>query len=217
MKRLMLIASLAIVAAVVAPVASASAATELVGSCTITGEASFTAGGLVAHLPKLPTEAKLLTYKFENKAIAPAGVDGTHCTGTVLENAIPVAVVSPTEPAKADVHGEGLLSCPASIGGFEEPVPGEKTGAPGEGKIEVTGLTVPSLAKKTYLVPFKGFKFVAVGTNVNFVINEVPPGSAATGTASFAADIQGVRECGEPGKPGPSSLEFAAAAAGKIG
>ena len=66
MKKLSLAACLAIVATVVAPVASASAAT-LVGTCTITGTAEFTPEGL----PALLTEAKKLNYAFGSGGIGP--------------------------------------------------------------------------------------------------------------------------------------------------
>ena len=179
-KRLFLVASLCVTACVVAPLAAASAA-EFTGTCVIKGNATF-AGNASGRLPKTPFET--LEYKFTSGA-------GTTC--------IRAGKTEP-ETASAALHGKGLLSCPASIGGY-----GSTTEPAGEGTLKVGA----EEAK------FK-FRFYAVAVNVVFEIlkGELP---LARGTASFAKDTAAVQECGTPGAEGPKELAFEAAAAGTIG
>jgi hypothetical protein len=178
MKKLILLASLCIAGFVVAPVASASAAT-FVGSCAIKGTAVFGAA-----LPK--TEPLLTTtYTFDSEA-------GTTCSGVIIEGTSEVTVNEAN--AKAHVEGKGELSCLRS-----------KSTTSGNGSVTIKGKTAV----------FTGFEFVGVGVNVTFTINGGE--SLAGGTASFAADTKGVKQCAEPGVLGPTHLEFAAAAKGKLG
>jgi hypothetical protein len=208
MKKLILIACLAVVAVVVAPIASASAAPvkgeELIGACTITGTATITPEGL-STLPKK------LSYSFVSGPIkvGPAPeTDLTTCTG-VAKAAVPPVDVTVAGKASASVSGEGQLSCPVSVGGFG-PLPViENTGEPGSGHITVTG----QLSGQEIEVLFKGFKFVGTGTDVTLAIDE--GGSAAAGHATFAQDVAAVGLCATAAEP--TKLQFTAVAAGKIG
>ena len=179
MKRLFLVAGLCVAAALVAPIASASAATEFVGSCAIQGTASF--GGVA--LPK--TEPALLGYSFDSGP-------GTTCSGVIIEGAAEVTVNEAN--AKAHVEGKGELSCAHS-----------KSTTPGSGSVTIKGKTAV----------FTGFEFVAAGVDVTFTINGGE--SLASGSASFAGDTAGVKQCAEPGVSGPKELAFTAAAKGKLG
>lgn len=103
MKRLILIASLCVAAAVVAPIASASAAT-FTGKCTIKGEAKF--GG--ATLTK--TLQTNLKYTFEDKEKEAVCVEES---GTVREGRAEVKggvfEGSCTGEGKSTTDGEGAL------------------------------------------------------------------------------------------------------------
>jgi hypothetical protein len=189
MKKLLLVASLAVIAALVAPVASASAAEsewKFSGSCTITGTAKFIGGGL----PQSPLEPKELGYEFNSEPIA--GVEGTECAGTA-ENTTTHVTEAASGKAKAHVEGKGVLSC----------AKGESVKGTGKGYLEVNG-------KKA---TFAGFEFTSAGTQVVFTIKTAE--SNAGGTASFASDTTDIRECAL-GKE-PTKLEFSASASGVIG
>jgi hypothetical protein len=88
MKKLILVASLALVAAVVAPIGSASA--NVTGVCEIEGPAKFTT---------LEKEKKLVTYSFTSSKVT--------C------NTVPAA-----EKGKVTVSGEAELSCTEGLGGL---------------------------------------------------------------------------------------------------
>jgi hypothetical protein len=203
MKKLMLAACLTIVAVVVAPVATANAG-ELIGACTITGEATIT-----PKLPKLPGETpKLYSYTFKSKEIAVLG-ELTQCTGSYKETiAEAPGTLAELAPASAEVTGEALVSCPVSVGGVPVPVIESVAGAPGSGYIEAAG----------HKAEFKkAFTFVGTGTDVHFAIAEPPLGSAAAGEATFATDIGAVLKCAGVESGEVKSLEFTAVASGKVG
>jgi hypothetical protein len=211
MKKLILIACLAVVAAVVAPVASASAG-ELIGTCTITGTATIEPEGLPSPSASLePPEVKLtkkLTYKFKSEAIALVG-NQTTCSGTGKEAGIDVAVAG---GASASVEGKGQLSCPASVGGGGVVL---ESGAPGVGTIKAKGKVLPLLTtEEEVTASFTGFIFVGTGTNVTFAIQDAG-GSAAAGEATFAQDVAAVGACATSAEP--TKLQFTAVATGKIG
>jgi hypothetical protein len=212
MKKLMLIACLAVVAAVVAP-ASASAVVvpyEFIGACTISGTAKFTnAAGVPKRLSKTPPplqEAETATnYSFTSGEISlPTGEkrELTECSGVAKARA-----GGPPEPqvkasAKAVVGGAGELSCPAST---------NATKTPGAGYLEVP-------KGSEHRAEFSNFVFVGVGAVVAFTIVEPLVPAAAAGTASFASDVKGVKACGDPTNlTEPTELDFTAAASGKIG
>jgi hypothetical protein len=193
MKKLILIAALAIVTAVVVPVASASADEyEFSGSCTITGSATFTTG-----LPPGPlTKALNDEYTFTSGKTL-AGKDGTACAGIAKDITTngPAEAASGTGEAgtaSATVSGKGNLSCTAS----ESIAPG------GSGSITVAGKTAK----------FTGFEFTAAGSVVIFTIKG--GASTAGGAATFATAVNGVKECALG--PAPTKLEFTASASGKI-
>jgi hypothetical protein len=98
MKKLILIACLAVLAVAVAPVASASAA-ELKGECTIEGTATF------GHA--LSPKALQNQYKFTSSSVKCTGLNGT---------------TPETATFEAEVSGEGQLSCAVSNGALETPV-----------------------------------------------------------------------------------------------
>jgi hypothetical protein len=116
MKKLMLIASLALVAVALVPAASASAA--LTGSCELRGEAELN--------PPLGATPKATKFKFTNATGAEKvcnGVEGTEVKKLAI--------------LQAKVEGEGQLSCPVG----ENLVPGLEGGVSGTGEIELEGET----------------------------------------------------------------------------
>jgi hypothetical protein len=76
MKKLMLVASLCIAAFVVAPIASASAAETLTGSCAVKGTATFSKA-------KLENTTNLVGYGFEGEATCVEAGTGLVQKGTV--------------------------------------------------------------------------------------------------------------------------------------
>jgi len=112
MKRLILIAGACVLGIVMAPIASASAA-SFAGSCEINGNAKF-------GKPLSNTTPKSNTYEFLSGA-------GTTCTqaGTTLK-----------AKAKAEVSGKGHLACAVAEGGLGVELEGETT-APGTGKLTI--------------------------------------------------------------------------------
>jgi hypothetical protein len=108
MKRLMLFASLCVAAAVLAPVAAASAA-QVKGSCKIDGKASFT-----TKLPFLEPGANKYAFK---------GAFKCKVEGKEVES-----------EGTAEVTGEGKLACAVSHGGVA--VVG--SGGPGPGTLKET-------------------------------------------------------------------------------
>jgi hypothetical protein len=111
MKKVIVVAGLAVLAIAVAPVASASAA-ELKGECTIEGVATF------GHA--LSPKALQNTYKFTSTSVKCAGLNGT-----TPETGVTGA---------AEVSGAGQLSCAVSNGALQTPA-GAVTGA---GKITLS-------------------------------------------------------------------------------
>jgi hypothetical protein len=112
MKRLILIAGVCVLGSVVAPIASASAAT-FVGSCEINGNAKF-------GKPLSNTTPKNNTYEFLSGA-------ATTCTQ---------AGSTEKAKAKAEVSGKGHLACAVAEGGLGVELEGETT-APGTGKLTI--------------------------------------------------------------------------------
>jgi hypothetical protein len=110
-KRLILVASVAIVALVVAPVASSGAA-ELTGSCAIKGKAEFKKGGLEAKLSE--TFQEKLEYKFEGEAKCASTTPPVERKGTVT--------VSGT--FKGTCTGPGESESPEGEGVLQETLPG---------------------------------------------------------------------------------------------
>ena len=110
MKKLILIACLAVLAVAVVPVASASAA-ELKGECTIEGIANF------GHA--LSPKALQNQYKFTSSSVKCTGLNGT---------------TPETATGAAEVSGEGQLSCAVSNGALQTPA-GPVTGS---GKISLS-------------------------------------------------------------------------------
>jgi hypothetical protein len=112
MKRLILIAGVCVLGIVLAPIASASAAT-FVGSCEINGNAKF-------EKPLSNTTPKNNKYAFTSGA-------GTTCTQAgSIEKA----------KAKAEVSGKGHLACAVAEGGLGVELEGETT-APGTGLLTI--------------------------------------------------------------------------------
>jgi len=111
MKRLMLLAILCVGGAVVAPITSASA--ELVGACTINGNATFSQG-----LPFVEPAPRGYTFVSTSAS----------CTGTNTETK-----AVETKEASATLSGHGELSCAVANGLLE--VKGEVKGG-GTLKIE---------------------------------------------------------------------------------
>jgi hypothetical protein len=112
MKRLILIASLCALGIVMAPIASASAA-SFVGACEINGNATF-------EKPLSNTTPKSNKYEFKSGP-------GTTCTqaGSTVK-----------AKAKAEVSGKGHLACAVAEGGLGVELEGETTAA-GTGKLVI--------------------------------------------------------------------------------
>jgi hypothetical protein len=216
MKRLLLAASLCVVAFVVAPLASASGAT-FVGACVIKGKATFGEGAGKFTGAKLKTvpEKGTKEQNYEFKSDPNGGVPTTFCAHLNLTEAqklaaepsvaaIETAVKEHTTfPAEAEVKGEkAALGCEKSAGGFGKLEPYGETGAPGTGKVKVGGVTAP----------VEKFKFLGTGTDVHFTVEP----TFAAGEATFAEDLEGLSACLSE-KEGPKELHFTAVAAGVIG
>jgi hypothetical protein len=188
-KKVTLLACLAIAAAVVVPVASANAA-ALVGTCTIEGTATFP--------EKLPPNGKLAhrTYTFTDEGKGSCtGTEGTN--GPKINEAI----------KEAKVEGKGELACLVSEN--EATLSGETLGN-GTGKLVLA-------SGKTF--EFNKFTFVAAAGDVNFTGSAIPATEGAFGgTAEFATNSNAtvLKECasGEPEEVG--SLGFTAVATGAI-
>jgi hypothetical protein len=190
MKRLFLVAGLCIAAALVAPVASASAET-LAGECKIHGTASFsTATEAEAELTLTPRKLK---YKFTSKAggkVIVVGGAGAECDGVRLGNPSGGRVHL---SGSATVEGEGTLSCGASV-------------SEGEGPGTLT------LGTESY--PFN-LTFVGKGPNVTLAATPIGAMGASSGEATFAnSEIEPAAKCLTGG--GVKKLEFEAVAAGVI-
>jgi hypothetical protein len=212
--KLLLAAALCVVAVVVVPIASASAAFK--GTCKFHGTATIT-GGLNTTPPENLTTWGLQPYEFTSEEQEVAGVKfkGVECVTTEGKK----EEGNKAEGYEAYVKGKGKLSCLASAAGYlgeeVEPVTGIKvkgSGPPGTGYLELPGLPVEAAGK--HRVFFK-FQFLGAGTVITFSILNEEGKVEATGTASFTADIKAVKECQEGKKP--VTLKFSAEAAGEIG
>jgi hypothetical protein len=109
MKRLFLVAGLCVAAALVVPIASASA-NSLTGVCEINGEAIFTPA-----LTPVPTET---TYSFKSTSA----------------KCIRAGMTAPETASVPKLEGKGLLSCEAGAGGLGGST---GTGLPGKGELVV--------------------------------------------------------------------------------
>jgi hypothetical protein len=115
MKRLLLAISLSVVAAALAPIASASATPgTFTGACKISGTAEFGGAKLSTKQPKQAL------FSFTANAAT------SKCEGT------PAGAVFNS----ASVHGEGQLACSVSNGAAEVEILGK---VKGEGEIEISG------------------------------------------------------------------------------
>lgn len=189
MKRLFLVASLALVAVVVAPIASASA-TTVKGVCTIEGTATiFEKGSFTIEEALEVKGTKEQNYKFNANA-------GTHCAGVNEKNEPATATV-----VKAEVKGEGDLGCEESK---------SKSGS-GEIELSVTGKDTITTFKFTGKAT--EVKFEAEGANVKALTG----GGPAVGEASFGEDLGAVAKCNPLlSKVGPKKLKFVAITVGTI-
>lgn len=97
MRRLLAVVALTLGAVVLVPVASSSAAT-FAGACTISGNATFSGGGL-------QNTPQTLSYTFDSTGGGPLA---DNCTGS-LNNGVPA-----TYPITANASGSGTLSCAAA-------------------------------------------------------------------------------------------------------
>jgi hypothetical protein len=158
MKKLMLVASLCVVAAVVAPITSASAGP---GACKIVGTAEFKKGaGALEPLPF--AEPAQRGYKF-------TAVPGASFAGAGTSGCIEGGVEKKLE--SASVEGEGEIACVVANGAV-----GVKGTVTGTGKVKIG-----AEPEKEFF-----FKFVAAGANVAVVITEKGgDGVNATGDAQF--------------------------------
>lgn len=189
MKKLMLVASLAIVAVAVVPIASASAFT---GHCKIYGKAKFTGG----TLPFAPPEQRGFEFNAENFAASLPEVLATEKTGCATET------LEFQKVLKATVHGEGQLSCAVSNGKVE--VKGKVTG---EGEIEVAGKKVTF--KFEFVAAAGAVPFTAVGPEITAAgtAEFLTPGNGEQKAETVTKCVKG--EIVE--------LPFEAVTAGKIG
>jgi hypothetical protein len=163
MKKLVLAGCLAIIGCVAAPVATASAAEA--GGCTFEGEVTFGPG---QHLGTTP---KQMSYKFINKNVG--GAVGNECKLSGGNRAV----------TKAEVNGEGELSCGVSQG-----VVGIKGLAAATSNVKVEGRT-----------EFSGpFKFAGAGATVGFAAEGTNSESltfTAAGQANFLKNAGSVAGC----------------------
>jgi hypothetical protein len=158
MKKLILVATVALVAVAVVPITSASA---LTGSCKIVGSAEFKKGA--GPLEPLPFEKPAQRgYQFK----AEPGKDFAAAEKSGCREAPAVEV----ELNKASVAGEGQLACVAANGNPSVELLGKVEGT---GKIKLGAGTEKE---------FK-FEFVAAGGNVAVVAKGT--GVNATGDAEF--------------------------------
>jgi hypothetical protein len=185
-KKVMLVASLAIVAAVVAPVASASAAT-LAGTCTIEGTATFP--------EKLPPNGKLAEREYKFKDEAKGSCHGTISGGLTIEENI----------KEATVEGKGELAC--LVAENEATLAGKTIGG-GTGKVILNSGTEFQFNEFKFAAAAGDVNFTGkpVGAEGGF------GGSAEFGTNTN----QKVLEQCLKGEPEIESLKFTALAAGVI-
>jgi hypothetical protein len=189
MKRLILVFALCVVACVLAPIGSSSAAT-LVGVCKFHGKATFE-----PHVGLLPNGTSGTTFTFESEAgsnhgLPPVGGKGAECREATAPTIVRVG--------SARVEGTGTLTCEAALDlGL---VPGEVVG---HGELV--------LGSEHFV--FSEFRVVAAGGSVLFGVTSRPEAVAAAGLANFAlSEDEAATAC----VGGAGSLEFEAVAAGAI-
>jgi hypothetical protein len=188
MKRILLAASLGIAALVLAPIASANAATALKGTCTFQGKATFPGGNLSTTTPK---HTSFLFVNTTGECVTEAGTKGT--------------------VIKAEVEGEGPLSCGVAENMLELP----EVVASGKVAGEVKALEVefPGKLEKLKLKAF--FRFVAGAGALAFrVEGEAGSATNSVGPATFLTNTNNLKECTNP--TGAKELEFRAAAGGTL-
>jgi hypothetical protein len=182
MRRLFLVAPLCVAAVLSVSASSASAA--FTGTCKFKGTATFKEPAALAKTPPAPW--KLQKYEFKTE---PAGAEfGAECE--TLPGKVKLK-------GKAEVSGEGKLSCTLSIGGFgnQGKAAGEqlnkfleelkletakkeletlellptpgKTGEPGVGNLKISATGAEPWEGGAAGLPFK-FRFLGKGTEVNF-------------------------------------------------
>jgi hypothetical protein len=214
-RKLVLLAAVCVAAAVVAPIASASA-TE-VGACHIFGTAGFAPNELTKTIQNLE-----YTFISENPTTTP-GANAVKeleevANGVKTETKEPVEesfCVNPTKPTeakavRAEVDGAGELACTVSNG-----VVGLNTGLSGvngEGDILTPSLLEPGkeITTADNSEDFE-FKFVGSGPKVTFVATEVKD-------EGKSSEINGAGEAdfGTPGGPGAKRARAEKCATGSL-
>jgi hypothetical protein len=187
-KKVTLLACLAIAAAVVVPVASANAA-ALVGTCKIEGTASFP--------EKLPPNGKLAHREYKFKDVGKGSCTGTIGTEVVKEDPI----------VEATVEGKGELAC--LVAENEATISGETIGN-GTGKIKLQ--TGGEFAFNKF-----GFVAAAGDVNFTGTAIPASEGGFG-GIAEFATNTNAtvLQECATGSPEEIGSLEFTAVATGAI-
>jgi hypothetical protein len=196
MRKLVLTASLCVVALVVAPLASAGGA-RFIGACVIKGTATFGNGTAFegAPLPVLGKLAEELNYKLRSEQ---PGTDCVHLNVTEAEELAKAPSVAGIEQAveshdqilaAAEVKGSGNLSCERA-----------ESRAPGSGFLQVDGVTAH----------IEIFEFV--GTGAVWLFTAEP--TFAAGEVLLAADTATLDDCAPTSPRGHERLKFTAVAAG---
>ena len=163
-KKLVLLASLCVVAAVLAPIASASAATKFEGKCNIHGLAKFTEHNLTTKLEKNAYKFGSTRSKVEEEAKEKGA-------GAVCEQK-----TSGTKfYGEAEVHGKGELSCETA-----------KSTEEGPGKLN---LSKSGEAPWEIEANFK-LTFTATAGVVTLHIHNAAKTETAEGTATFGASLE---------------------------
>ncbi len=163
MKRVLLIAILCVAAVAAVPVASASATEP--GTCIFKGTAEFS--GPSTEITTTPQ----IGLKYSFKASGPGGI--TTAGGTCVS-------VSGGAFEEAEANGEGVLSCPVGLAGFEA-----ITGPEGEGFLKVGGTKHEFKIKLAAALGIVAFTLLPKGA----------AGVTGAGATTFLTDTTSILSC----------------------